>query len=113
AASSPPLRCQQASPNNLPVELTSFIGREAETAAVKQWLVTAPLLTLTGPGGSGKTRLSLRVAAELLAEYPDGIWFVDLAPLAASPSGGYPSLVPQTAAAVLGVREDPRRPLTA
>jgi non-specific serine/threonine protein kinase len=105
-ADCPPFRGQPARPNNLPVELTSFIGREAETAAVQQRLATAPLLTLTGPGGSGKTRLARHVAARLLAEYPEGVWFVDLAPLAD------PSLVAQTVAAVLGVREEPGRPLT-
>jgi predicted ATPase/DNA-binding SARP family transcriptional activator len=66
-------------PNNLPNFLTSFIGREDDVAQVKQEMSTARLLTLTGPGGCGKTRLALKVAAELLAEFRDGAWWCDLA----------------------------------
>src|SRR5439155_12038973 len=65
------------------------------------------LLTLTGAGGCGKTRLALQVAAELLEEYAHGVWLVELAPLVD------PALVPQTVASALGVREEPGRPLTA
>src|SRR5260221_11054874 len=66
-------------PNNLPNFLTTFIGREADIARVKQEISTARLLTLTGPGGCGKTRLALQAAAELLAEFRDGAWWCDLA----------------------------------
>jgi predicted ATPase/DNA-binding CsgD family transcriptional regulator len=99
----------------LPVQLTSFVGREAEMAEVRRLLGEARLLTLTGVGGVGKTRLALQVAADLVAVYPDGVWFVDLAPL--SVPGGFaagspdPLLVPRTVAATLGLREVPGQPL--
>jgi predicted ATPase/class 3 adenylate cyclase len=102
----PPLQSLAACPHNLPVQLTSFVGREQEMAEIKRWLSTAHLLTLTGAGGTGKTRLALQVAAEILSEYADGVWLVELASLAD------PGLVPQTVAAVLGVREEPGRALT-
>ena len=91
--------------NNLPVQLTSFIGREREMAEVKQRLSTARLVTLTGPGGSGKTRLALEVAGELVAEYADGVWWVEHDSLEDA------ALVPQAVATVLGVREEPGRSL--
>ncbi len=103
----PPLRSLEAFAHNLPRQLTSFVGREKEMAEVQRLLSTTALLTLTGAGGCGKTRLALQVAADLLEEYPDGVWLVELAPLAD------PALVPQTVASVLGVREEPGRPLTA
>jgi non-specific serine/threonine protein kinase len=87
--------------HNLPPPTTSFFGREQELADLLSLRDTTSLLTLTGPGGVGKTRLALRVAREALAEYTDGVWFVDLAPL------GDPNLVPQVALAALGVREQP------
>ena len=93
--------------HNLPAQLTSFIGREQAMAQVKQWLATTRLLTLTGSGGCGKTRLALQVAADLLEAYAQGVWLVELAALAD------PALVPQSAASALGVREEPGRPLTA
>ncbi len=65
--------------NNLPTELSNFVGREAEIAAVADLLVTSRLVTLAGPGGSGKTRLGLEVAHEVMHLYPDGVWFVELA----------------------------------
>jgi predicted ATPase/class 3 adenylate cyclase/uncharacterized protein HemY len=102
----PPLRSLEAFAHNLPAQLTSFIGREQAMAQVKQFLSTTRLLTLTGSGGCGKTRLALQVAADLLEAYPDGVWLVELAPLAD------PTLVPQTVASALGVREQPGRPLT-
>lgn len=87
--------------NNLPVALTSFVGREHEVAEVKRASATSRLVTLTGSGGCGKTRLALQVATELLPEYPDGAWLVELAPLQD------PTLVPQTAAHALGLRDQP------
>jgi predicted ATPase/class 3 adenylate cyclase len=102
-----PLRSLEAFAHNLPAQLTRFIGREQAMAQVKQFLGTTRLLTLTGSGGCGKTRLSLQAAADLLGEYADGVWLVQLAPLADS------ARVTQTVAAALGVREEPGRPLTA
>ena len=69
------------SPNNLPLQLTSFIGREREIGEVKRLLSTSRLLTLTGAGGSGKTRLALQTAYQLLDEYQGGVYFVNLAPI--------------------------------
>ncbi|MEP6755135.1 MAG: tetratricopeptide repeat protein, partial [Chthonomonadales bacterium] len=92
-------------PNNLPQQLTSFIGREKDIAEVKALLGKTRLLTLTGSGGCGKTRLALQVAPEMLEDYPDGAWFVELA------SVSDPALVPQCVAQVLGVREEPGKPL--
>lgn len=103
----PPLKSLSVLLNNLPTQVTSFVGREREKADVLALLSRSRLLTLTGMGGTGKTRLSLEVAAEALDGYPDGVWSVDLAPLAD------PALVPQAIASVLGVREQPGRPLSA
>lgn len=88
-------------PNNLPQELTSFIGREKEVAEIAALLSGTRLLTLAGAGGTGKTRLSLQVAAEVLepSRFPDGAWQVELAPLSD------PSHVAQAVAQVLGVQE--------
>ena len=90
---------------NLPQVLTSFVGREREIAEIKQLLPATRLLTLTGTGGIGKTRLALQAAAEVLDAYRDGIWFVDLAPLTD------PALVPSALAQVLGVKEAVGQPL--
>jgi predicted ATPase/class 3 adenylate cyclase len=103
----PPLKSLDVLPNNLPIQLTSFIGREKEMAEVKQLLLTARLLTLTGSGGTGKTRLSLQVAAEVLDDFANGVWLVELASLSD------PALVPQAVTSTLGVREEPNRPLLA
>lgn len=92
-------------PNNLPQSGTSFIGREREIDEVKSLLTSARMLTLLGMGGVGKTRLSLQVAAEVIHQYPDGAWFLDLAPISD------PVLVISEAAQVLGLREEPERPL--
>jgi non-specific serine/threonine protein kinase len=90
---------------NLPQLLQSFIGRERELAEIKQLLPGARLLTLTGTGGIGKTRLALQAAAEVRDAYRDGVWFVDLAPLVD------PALVPSALAQVLGVKESAGQPL--
>jgi predicted ATPase/DNA-binding CsgD family transcriptional regulator len=87
--------------HNLPLQVTSFIGREREMAEVKGLLPTTHLLTLTGAGGSGKTRLALEVAAGLSHAYQDGVWLVELAALAD------PSLVARTAASTLGLPDLP------
>jgi hypothetical protein len=78
----PPLPTLSNIPNNLPVQLTSFVGREEDMAAIKRELSNHRLITLTGPGGIGKTRLSLEVAAELVNAYPHGVWFVEMAHVA-------------------------------
>jgi len=102
----PPLASLEAVPHNLPRLLTSFIGREREIADVKSRLGSR-LLTLTGPGGTGKTRLSLHLAADLLANFPDGVWLLELAPITE------PALAMQALATILGVREEAGRPLLA
>ena len=81
-ASAEPLRSLDAMPNNLPDQLTSFVGRERELGDVAQALDTTRLLTLTGAGGCGKTRLAAQAAADALDRFPDGAWWVELAPLA-------------------------------
>jgi len=101
----PALRSLEATPNNLPLQVTSFVGRERELAEVKKLLANSRLLTLLGVGGIGKTRLSLQVAADLMDDYPDGVWFVELAPLTDA------LLVPQAVASVLGVKEEAGRPV--
>ncbi len=78
----PALRSLEATPNNLPQQVTTFIGRERELAELKRLLVRTRLLTLTGSGGCGKTRLCLQGAADSLERFPDGVWLVELAPLA-------------------------------
>jgi len=106
-ASRPSSQAEGNRRHNLPIALTSFIGRTDEIAEVTRLLTITRLLTLTGAGGCGKTRLALAAASEVVANFPDGVWLVDLAPLAD------PALVPQAVAAVLGVREEPQRSLTA
>ena len=105
----PPLKSLDAFPNNLPIQLTSFIGRETEMVDLKLLLTVdqARLVTLTGSGGTGKTRLALQVAADLLETFKDGVWLVELAQLAD------PVLIPQTVAAALGVREVPGKSIAA
>jgi len=92
-------------PDNLPLELSSFVGREMELAEVKRLLEKIRLLTLTGSGGCGKTRLALAAASKLVESFKDGVWMVELAPLAD------PTLVPQAVASTLGVSEQPGRSL--
>ncbi len=75
----PPLKSLDSVPNNLPVQLTEFVGRAAELSEVKQLLTTTRLLTILAPGGSGKTRLAIQAAADLTGDYPDGVYFIALA----------------------------------
>ena len=103
----PALRTLDTLPNNLPLQLTSFVGRERELGEVAALLSAHRLLTFTGPGGTGKTRLALQAAADALEQYPDGVWLAELAALAD------PGLVPQAVAQAVGVREEPGRPLPA
>ncbi len=77
----PPLKTLDARPNNLPVQLTSFIGRETDIKEIKAHLLTNPILSLLGPGGTGKTRLALQVGAEMIDDFTNGVWFVELASL--------------------------------
>jgi len=103
----PPLKTLERHPNNLPVQFTPFIGREQEVAAVQRLLCRKEvrLLTLTGPGGVGKTRLAVQVAATASSDYADGVHFVSLAPITDS------ELVVSTIAQALGVREQGSQPL--
>ncbi len=94
----PPLTTGITRPNNLPANLTSFIGREQEIIEVCQRVRNSRLVTLTGAGGTGKTRLALRVAEEMLEGFLDGIWFVELAPVTD------PELLGQTVAYTLGLQ---------
>jgi predicted ATPase/class 3 adenylate cyclase len=99
----PPLRSLDATPNNLPTQTTTFIGREAELSRAADLLAKTRLLTLTGPGGSGKTRLAVHLGADVLDHYPDGVWLVELAPLT-DPAGVAP-----TVAATIHIGERPGR----
>jgi len=102
----PALRSLESTPNNLPLQPTTFIGRDKELAELNRLFATVRLLTLTGAGGCGKTRLGLQLAADSLERFPDGAWLVELAPLSDA------DLVPQTAATVLGLEEEPGKPIT-
>lgn len=104
-ANFPPLKTLEALPNNLPLQLTSFIGREQEMAEIKGLLHTTRLLTLTGSGGAGKTRLALQAAADVLENFRDGVWLVELASLF------HGDLVAKAAGSTLGMREEVGRPL--
>ncbi|MEO7118773.1 MAG: tetratricopeptide repeat protein [Candidatus Limnocylindrales bacterium] len=101
----PPLRSIDARPNNLPRQLTSFVGREQEMHAARRIFEAAPLLTLTGPGGVGKTRMSLELATDLLPDYEGGVWFVELGALTDT------GFVLPTIALAMAVAEEPERPL--
>ncbi len=101
----PPLSLQPST--NLPHPLTSFIGRSSETAKVTQRLAVSRLLTLTGPGGCGKTRLALEVASGVQEHFAHGVWYVELAALSDQ------ALVPERVASTLGIREQPERSLSA
>ena len=102
----PPLRSIDNWPNNLPRHLSTFIGREDALGEVSSQLGKTPLLTLTGPGGVGKTRLAMEAAANAMDEFPDGAWVVELGPL------GDGSLVAETVAATLRIKEEAGVPLT-
>jgi predicted ATPase/class 3 adenylate cyclase len=102
----PALRSLVATPNNLPEQLTSFVGREREIMEAEALLERARMLTLLGMGGMGKTRLALQIAGDVLDGYLDGAWFVDLAPIRES------SLVASETAKVLGVRAEPETPIS-
>ena len=93
----PPLQSLNEIPNNLPVQLSSFIGREKEVEQIKKRLEKNRLVTLTGSGGVGKTRLSIQTASELLSKFSNGIWLIELAPITD------PALVPPTVCASLDV----------
>jgi predicted ATPase/class 3 adenylate cyclase len=95
----PALRSLESVPNNLPEQLTSFIGRERELGEIEELLSKSRLLVLRGAGGIGKTRLALQAAAEVIEDYPDGVWFIDLAPLTD------PQLVAKATARAMGVIE--------
>jgi predicted ATPase/class 3 adenylate cyclase len=101
----PPLRSVEARRTNLPPQLTSFIGREREVARVKELLAGARLLTLTGPGGTGKTRLAIQAGADLVDAFADGCFFVPLSPISD------PSLFLPTIAQALGIQESGERPI--
>jgi predicted ATPase len=104
----PPLRTLEATPNNLPMQLTSFIGRDDQVRDAKALLAKSRLLTLTGPGGTGKTRLSLQIAADVLDRFPDGVYFVPLAAI------HDPELVPSAIAQALAIQTSgKRRPIDA
>jgi predicted ATPase/class 3 adenylate cyclase len=101
----PPLRSIDSRPNNLPRQLTTFVGRQREIGEAKGVLAGSPLLTLTGPGGVGKTRLAIEVAADLLDEYEDGVWFIDLGPVTD------PAFVAHSIATALGVMDISGQPI--
>jgi predicted ATPase/class 3 adenylate cyclase len=101
AADFPPLNTLDARAHNLPIQATSFVGREREIEQLKTLPASTRMTTLTGAGGAGKTRLALQVGAERIDEYADGVWLVELAPLSDA------RLVAQAVATVLGIREQP------
>lgn len=101
-----PLHSIETIPTNLPIQLTSFVGRDHEMTELMELLRTNRILTLTGAGGVGKTRLAMQTAADLVDRYPDGVWLAELAPLSD------PALVAHEVASSLGVHEQQGRPLT-
>lgn len=101
----PALRSLDVLPNNLPLQLTSFVGRESEVAEVKALIESHRLVTLLGSGGAGKTRCAIQVGAEMLDGSGEGVWLVELAPISD------PALVPNAIAQALNVQEQPNRPL--
>lgn len=101
----PSLKTQKTTSHNLPIHLTSFIGRERQREEIKERLAGSRLLTLIGPGGTGKTRLSIQVGGEQSSVFPDGVWMAELAPITDA------ALIPQSIAAVFGLRESAGRSL--
>ncbi len=101
----PPLRSLERVPHNLPLQLTRFVGRDQELAEVSKLLTVSRMITLTGVGGTGKTRLALQSAADVSDQFDDGVWFVELAAIAD------PRLVDNAVATVLGVQEQPGQSL--
>lgn len=104
ADSFPPLRSLGSMPNNLPRRLAPLVGRDEAVRDIEVAIESSPLVTIAGPGGVGKTRVALQVAADLLDGSSDGAWFVELAPLSD------PTLIASTISAALGIREQPQRP---
>ncbi|MEV0395489.1 adenylate/guanylate cyclase domain-containing protein [Polymorphospora rubra] len=98
-------RTADAVPHNLPTQITSFVGRQAERAELHDLVAEQRLVTVVGAGGAGKTRLAVELAGGVVESYPDGVWFVDLAPVTD------PGLVAFAIAAVLGLRPEPGRPM--
>jgi len=99
----PPIKTLDVTRHNLPAQMTSFIGREKELAEINQALNEHRLVTLTGSGGAGKTRLSLQVGTECLDQFLDGVWLAELAPVTD------PALIPQTLFAIFNLRESSHR----
>ena len=100
----PPLRTTSTVvSHNFPVQLTSFVGRGAQMTDLQKLLVDNRLVTLTGAGGAGKTRLAVEVAARIAADFRDGMWYVDLAPIT------HPGVVPVTVARAFGLPDQPGR----
>ncbi|MEA2608711.1 MAG: hypothetical protein QOJ75_954 [Chloroflexota bacterium] len=102
----PPLRTADSRPNNLPAQLTTFVGRDAELGEAAGLLSSTRLLTLTGPGGTGKTRLSLQLASMVAEAFPDGVFFVPLEPIRD------PMLVTSRIASAVGIVEAGARPIS-
>jgi predicted ATPase/DNA-binding NarL/FixJ family response regulator len=103
----PPLRTAKATAiQHLPTQLTTFVGRGAQMDEIRGILAENRLVTLTGAGGAGKTRLAIEVAARMTSEFPDGVWYVDLAPIS------HPEVVPVTVARALGLPDQPGRSIT-
>jgi predicted ATPase/DNA-binding CsgD family transcriptional regulator len=100
-----PLPSHAVGVGNMPVEVDAFIGRERELSRLREMQSTSRLLTLLGPSGVGKTRLALRLQAQVRHDFPDGAWLVDLSPISD------PALVPQAVGDVLGIRQQPGQPL--
>jgi len=103
----PPLRAANAAAaQHLPTQLTTFVGRGAQMEEIRGILAENRLVTLTGAGGAGKTRLAIEVAGQLTSDFPDGVWYVDLAPIS------HPEVVPVTVARALGLPDQPGRSIT-
>jgi hypothetical protein len=103
----PPLRTANASAiQHLPTQLTTFVGRGAQMDEICGILAENRLVTMTGAGGAGKTRLAIEVAGRMTSDFPDGVWYIDLAPIS------YPEVVPVAVARALGLPDQPGRSIT-